>query len=199
MRKDLCSIDAKHLKRRHFLQVLMFSIFKGSESPEVLKKRAKQAYEKVIELSADTFEANRMRRGMAMLCCAHLDKTFISGAERMADWQQMAAFAVAKSEEPPPLPKADCYQKIRSGKTDMWAYLPTEYADSAFLFGAKYQRTELTCEQAITAMQQLSDNLCMSEIGLGFEIVVLKFLRQELTNSEKASDVEEDLSGMSHE
>jgi hypothetical protein len=27
----------------------------------------------------------------------------------------------------------------------------------------------------------------------------LKFLRQELTNSEKASDVEEDLSGMSHE
>ena len=177
----------------------MFSIFKGSESPEVLKKRAKQAYEKVIELSADTFEANRMRRGMAMLCCAHLDKTFISGAERMADWQQMAAFAVAKSEEPPPLPKADCYQKIRSGKTDMWAYLPSEYADSAFLFGAKYQRTELTCEQAITAMQQLSDNLCMSEIGLGFEIVVLKFLRQELTNSEKASDVEEDLSGMSHE
>jgi hypothetical protein len=81
----------------------------------------------------------------------------------------------------------------------MWAYLPSEYADSAFLFGAKYQRTELTCEQAITAMQQLSDNLCMSEIGLGFEIVVLKFLRQELTNSEKASDVEEDLSGMSHE
>jgi hypothetical protein len=199
MRKDLFPLDAKHLKRRHFLQVFMFSIFKGSESPEVLKKRAKQAYEKVIELSADTFEANRMRRGMAMLCCAHLDKTFISGAERMADWQQMAAFAVAKSEEPPPLPKADCYQKIRSGKTDMWAYLPTEYADSAFLFGAKYQRTELTCEQAITAMQQLSDNLCMSEIGLGFEIVVLKFLRQELTNSEKASDVEEDLSGMSDE
>jgi len=43
----------------------------------------------------------------------------------------------------------------------------------------------------------LADTICMSEIGLGFEIVVLKFLRQELTNSEKASDVEEDLSGMS--
>lgn len=197
--KNLCFIDAQHLERRQFLQVFMFSIFKGSESPEVLKKRAKQAYEKVVELSADTFEANRMRRGMALLCCAHLDKTFISGAERMADWQQMAAFAVAKSEEPPPLPKADCFQKIRSGKTDMWAYLPTEYADSAFMLGAKYQRTELTSEQAIAATQQLADNICMSEIGLGYEIVVLKFLRQELTSSEKASDVEEDLSGLSHE
>ena len=197
--KNLCFIDAQHLKRRQFLRDFMFSIFKGSESPEVLKKRAKQAYEKVVELSADTFEANRMRRGMALLCCAHLDKTFISGAERMADWQQMAAFAVAKSEEPPPLPKADCYQKIRSGKTDMWAYLPTEYADSAFMLGAKYQRTELTSEQAIAATQQLADNICMSEIGLGYEIVVLKFLRQELTSSEKASDVEEDLSGLSHE
>jgi hypothetical protein len=153
----------------------------------------------VVESSADTFEANRMRRGMAMLCCAQLDKTFISGAERMADWQQMAAFAVSKSEEPPPLPKADCYQKIRSGKTDMWSYLPPEYADSAFMLGAKYQRTELTSEQAISAMQQVADNICLSEIGLGFEIVVLKFLRQELTQSEKASDVDEDLSGLSAE
>lgn len=177
----------------------MFSLFKGSESPEVLKKRAKQAYEKVIELTADTFEANRLRRGMALLCCAHLDKTFISGAERMADWQQMAAFAVAKSEEPPPLPKADNYQKIRSGKTDMWVYLPTEYVDNAFLFGAKYQRTELNSEQAIKAVQQLADNLCLSEIGLGFEIVVLKFLRQELSAAEQVSDVDEDLSGMTNE
>lgn len=175
----------------------MFSLFKGSESPEVLKKRAKQAFEKVTELTADTVEASRMRRGMALLCCAHLDKTFIAGAESMADWQQMAAFAVAKGEEPPPLLKADSYQKIRSGKSDMWVYLPTEYAERAFLFGAKYQRTELTTEQAITAMQQLADNLCRSDIGLGFEIVVLKFLRQELSSSEKASDVNEDLSGMS--
>jgi len=177
----------------------MFSIFKGAESPEVLKKRAKQAYEKVVESSADTFEANRMRRGMALLCCAQLDKTFISGAERTADWQQMAAFAVSKGEDAPPLPKADCYQKIRSGKTDMWSYLPPEYADNAFLCGSKYQRTELSSEQAIAAMQQLADNICLSEIGLGFEIVVLKFLRQELTQSEKASDVDEDLSGLSQE
>jgi hypothetical protein len=177
----------------------MFSIFKGAESPEVLKKRAKQSYEKLIGLTTDTIEANRMRRGMALLCCAHLDKTFISGAERTADWQQMAAFSVVKSQEPPPLPKSDIYQKIRSGKTDIWVYLPQQFADSAFLLGAKYQRTELNSEQAITAMQQLADNLCRLEIGLGFEIVVLKFLRQELSKSERASDVQEDLSDMTNE
>ena len=64
----------------------MFSFFKGSESEEVLKKRAKQNFDKVIALEADTVEANSLRRGLALLSCAHLDKTFIAGAERTADW-----------------------------------------------------------------------------------------------------------------
>ncbi len=174
----------------------MFSLFKATEAPEVLKKRAKQAFEKVTELTADTFEANSLRRGMALLCCAALDKTFIAGAERTADWQQMAAFAVAKSAEPPPLPKAEVFQKVRSGKTDMWVYLPQEYAERAFLFGAKYQRTELSLEQAILSMQQLSDTVCKGDIGLGFEIEVLKFLRQELSAAERKSDTQEDFSNM---
>jgi hypothetical protein len=170
----------------------MFSLFKGPESADVLKKRAKQAFEKVTALTADTFEANSLRRGMALLCCAHLDKTFIAGAERTADWQQMAAFAVAKGDDAPPLPKADDYQKVRSGKSDIWVYLPTEYAERAFLFGAKYQRTELSCEQAIASMQQLADTVCRGDIGLGFEIEVLKFLRHELSASERKSDVHGD-------
>jgi hypothetical protein len=171
----------------------MFSLFKGPESADVLKKRAKQAFEKVTALTADTFEANSLRRGMALLCCAHLDKTFIAGAERMADWQQMAAFAVAKGAEAPPLPKADIYQKVRSGKSDIWVYLPTEYAERAFMFGAKYQRTELSSEQAIASMQQLADTVCRTDIGLSYEIEVLKFLRHELSAAERQSDVHEDL------
>jgi hypothetical protein len=174
----------------------MFAIFKGAESPEVLQKRAKQAYEKVLELTANTFEAGRVRRGMALLCCAHLDKTFIAGAESTAEWQKLVALAAAKKEEPPLQPEADCYQKISTGKTEIWAYLPDEFAESAFLLGAKYQRTELTSEQAITAMQKLADHICMSEIGLGFEVVVLKFLRQELTQSEKAPGADEELGGL---
>ena len=190
---------ASRSKRLLFLQVSMFSLFKGVESPEALKKKAKQTFDKVTALTADTFEANSLRRGLALLSCAHLDKTFIAGAERTADWQQMAAFAVAKDAEAPPFPKADCYQKVRSGKSDIWVYLPTEYAERAFLFGAKYQRTELNSEQAIASMQQLADTICRSEIGLSYEIDVLKFLRHELSAVERNADVQEDLSGMPSE
>ncbi len=175
----------------------MFSLFKGPESAEVLQKRAKLAFEKVVALTDDTFEANRLRRGMALLCCAHLDKTFIAGAERTADWQQMAAFAVAKNAPAPEQPKADTYQKVRSGKSDIWVYMPPEYAQRAFLFGVLYQRTELSLEQAISSMQQLADLVCRTDIGLGFQVEVLKFLRQELNAAERKSDVQEDLSGMS--
>ena len=125
-----------------------------------------------------------------MLCCAHLDKTFVAGAKRMADWQQLSAFDVEMREGPPPKLKADCYQKIPFGKTEVWAYLPTEFAQSAYLLGAKYQTTELTAEQAISAMQELANNICMLKIGVGFEIVVLKFLREELLDNEKTSNVQ---------
>ena len=171
----------------------MFSIFKVAESTEVAQKRAKQAYERVVDLSADTFEAKRVRSGMAKLCCAHLDKSFVAGAERMADWQQLAFLDVAKREGPPPKLEADFYQKIPLGKTAMWAYLPAEFAQSAYLLGAKYQTTELSAEQAIAAMQQLADTLCMSKLGLGYEIVVLKFLRQEQALNEKAANLQENL------
>lgn len=169
----------------------MFSLFKSPDTQEDLQKRAKQAYDKVVALTAETLEARSLRRGMAMLCCAHLDKTFIAGAEKTADWQQMAAFAVAKSTAPPPLPSAEEYQSLRSGKADIWAYLPIEYADRAFVFGAKYQRTELTTEQAISSMQQLADLICRTELGLDSQVVVLKFLRQELSAADKQSDLQE--------
>lgn len=171
----------------------MFSLFKGPDTPEVLQKRAQQAYDKVVSLTAETLEARSLRRGMAMLCAAHLDKTFIAGAERTADWQQMAAFALAKGTTPPPLPAAEEFQRVRSGKSDIWVYLPIEYAERAFLFGCKYQRTELSTEQAIISMQQLADLVCRTELGLDTQFVVLKFLRQELSATEKQSDVHEDL------
>ena len=174
----------------------MFSLFKSQPTQQDLQARAKEAYEKVVGMTADTMEARSMRRGMALLCCAHLDKTFIAGAERTADWQQMAAFAAAKGTEPPPLPKASCYQKVRSGTADIWVYLPEEFADRAFLCGSKYQRTELSMESAIEAMQQLADQVFRFELGMDGSLLVLKFLRQELSAAEKQVDVHEDVSGL---
>ena len=159
----------------------MFSLFKSPVTQQDLQKRAKEAYEKVVDLTADTTEALKLRRGMALLCCAHLDKTFIAGAERTAEWQQMAAFAATQGKEAPPPPKADCFQKVRSGTEDIWVYLPLEYAERAFAYGAKYQRTELSMEAAINTMQQLADQIFRFEIGLNRSLLVLKFLRQELS------------------
>jgi hypothetical protein len=77
--------------------------------------------------------------------------------------------------------------------------LPPEYSDGAFACGAKYQKTELTMEGAINAMQQLADQFFRFELGIDGSLLVLKFLRQELTSTEKLSDVPEDLSGMPFE
>lgn len=175
----------------------MFSLFKSQPTQQDLQKRAKEAYEKVIELTADTMEARSLRRGMALLCCAHLDKTFIAGAERTADWQQMAAFAAAKGTETPPLPEASCFQKVRSGQSDIWVYLPEEFCNRAFAFGSKYQRTEMSMEAAIEAMQQIADQIFRFELGMEGSLLVLKFLRQELSEAEKKADIHEDLSGLS--
>ena len=175
----------------------MFSLFKSQPTQQDLQARAKEAYEKVVGMTADTMEARSMRRGMALLCCTHLDKTFIAGAERTADWQQMAAFAAAKGTETPPLPKASPFQKVRSGANDIWVYLPEEFSERAFLCGSKYQRTELSMEAAIDAMQQLADQIFRFELGMEGSLLVLKFLRQELSAAERKSDVQEDVSGLS--
>lgn len=169
----------------------MFSLFKSPDTQEALQKRAKQAYDKVVALTSETLEARSLRRGMSTLCCAHLDKTFISGAEQTAEWQRMAALAVTNSTMPPPLPSAEEYQTLRSGQDDISAYLPIEYADRAFTFGAKYQRTELSAEQAIASMQQLADYVCRNELGMDSPVpVVLKFLRQELSAMDKPAEAQ---------
>jgi hypothetical protein len=50
--------------------------------------------------------------------------------------------------------------------------LPTEYAERAFLLGAKYQRTEhFNSEQAIASVQQLADTIVpLKRLGLSYEI-----------------------------
>lgn len=60
----------------------MFSNLFNRSSPQEEMKRAKAAYEKVVSLTVDSREARSMRLGMSLLCRAHLDKTFIAGAEK---------------------------------------------------------------------------------------------------------------------
>lgn len=149
-------------------------------SPQDEMKRAKAAYEKVTALTADTREAHSMRMGMGLLCKAHLDKTFIAGAEKTADWQQLAAFAAAKGNPVPELPTPSRFQKVKSGQAEVYVYMPEEYVTEAFNLGAHYQKVEISAEKAIEAMQALANHISYYELRLEEPFKALSFLRDEL-------------------
>jgi hypothetical protein len=154
--------------------------FFNKNNPAEEMKRAVAAYEKVLGLSSDSRDARSARMRMGMLCRAHLDKTFIAGAEQTAVWQEHANLALVAGKPAPELPVASKFQKIRTGESDIYAYLPEEYAVEAFGFGARYQKMELTAAKAIEAMQALANQISYYDLRLQEPIQVLSFLRDEL-------------------
>ncbi len=157
----------------------IFSIF-NRNSPEDEMKRAKATFDKVAELKSDSRDARSARMRLGLLCRAHLDKTFVAGAEQTAAWQELAMMAIAQGNPTPEPPAASCYQKIKSGENEVFVYLPEEYANEAFALGSKYQRTELSPQQAIDAMQALANQISYYELKLEEPFQVLRFLRDEL-------------------
>ena len=157
----------------------MFS-FLSKPSPEDEMKQARALFEKIAALKSDTREAHSMRVRMGMLIRAHMDKTFIAGAEQTANWQELAAVAIASGEPAPEMPSPSKFQKIRSGESEVYVYLPEEYVNEAFLLGSKYQKTEVTAPKAIEAMQALANQISYYELRLQEPFVVLSFLRDEL-------------------
>lgn len=160
----------------------MFSIFNRS-SPEDEMNRAEALFNKVTSMKTDTREARSLRIRMGLLCRAHLDKSFVTGAEQTASWQELAAIAIANGKEKPPLPEPSLFQKIKSGDTEIYVYLPEEYAHEAYSLGGKYQRAEIPAAQAIEAMQGLANQICMYELKLNEPFQVLQFLRDELSGA----------------
>ncbi len=161
----------------------MFSRLFQDDSESARKERAKLAFEKITGLKK-TGEAGRETRSarmrMVLLCRAHLDKTFIDGAEKAVSYDVLAMQAVVAGQDKPPLPLASEYQQVPAVSGDkVWVYLPQKYAELAFAMGAGYQRTELTAEQAIDGMQALADQIFSQEIGINDPFLVLQFLRDE--------------------
>lgn len=169
----------------------MFSFLSKSSSVDEMKQ-AQALFEKVVALKTDTHEAQRTRVRMGMLCRAHLDKTFIAGAEETADWQVRASKALAEGEPAPDLPFASEFQKIRAGASEIYVYLPEDYINEAFSLGAKYQKTEITATKAIDAMQALANQISHSELRLKEPFVVMNFLREELASQDAQNETGSD-------
>lgn len=161
----------------------MLSIF-NRNNPADEMKRAVAAFEKVVSLDSDSREARSLRMRMGMLCRAHLDKTFIAGAEQTAAWQELATLSIAAGKPVPDLPVASKFQKIRAGESDIYAYLPEEYVNEVFGMGVRYQKMELSAQKAIEAMQALANQISYYDLRLQEPFQVLSFLRDELAAEE---------------
>lgn len=157
----------------------MFKIFrKPAEEDE--RERAVALYDKVVSLTTDTHEARSMRLRVGMLCKAHLDKTFVAGAQQTEAFEVASALAVTQGKNRPEPPVAPLFQTINSSSGSVCVYIPKEFAEEAFAIGALYQKTELTAEQAIEAMQRLADRISFDALKLNSPFVALQFLRDEL-------------------
>jgi hypothetical protein len=160
----------------------MFSIF-SSKSPEDEMKSAQALFDKVTSMKADTRDARSTRIRMGLLCRAHLDKSFVTGAEQTSSWQELASMAIANGKEKPPLPEPSVFQKIKSGENEIYVYLPEEYSHEAYQLGARYQRAEIPADKAIEIMQGLANQICLYELKLDEPFQVLQFLRDELSGA----------------
>jgi hypothetical protein len=154
--------------------------FFNKNNPAEEMKRAVAAYEKVLNLASDSRDARSVRMRMGLLCRAHLDKTFIAGAEQTAVWQEHVQLALIAGKPAPEPPVASKFQKIRAGESDIYAYLPEEYAAEAFALGGRYQKMEITAAKAIEAMQALANQISHYDLRLPEPIQVLSFLKEEL-------------------
>lgn len=159
----------------------MFNIFKKPEEDD--RTRAVAAYEKAVSLSSESHEARSMRLRLSMLCRAHLDKTFVAGAEQAEAYDVACALAIREGKAKPEPPPAPLFQTVKSTAGNVVVYLPKEYAQEAFQIGMLYQKTELTAEQAINAAQRLADRISYDALKLNTAFVALQFLRDELAEA----------------
>lgn len=167
----------------------MFNLFKSEPDP---KQTARELYDKVLGLSKDSHDARSARLRIGMMIRAFVDKTFVDGAEKTAEWQEEVAQAVVNGEEKPPLPEASEFQEIKSGSKMVWVYLPIEYAQAFFDLGARYQRVQIQARQAIQQAQSLMDKICFQDLQLETPFEVLQFLREELKREEEAQGIDPD-------
>jgi hypothetical protein len=143
--------------------------------------KAKQEYEKTCQDAGDSRAEFAARIRMGLRCRAVIDKTFIEGAERTADYTERSMLALAAGDEKPKPPSASSFQVIRSVNGEIHAYIPLEYAEEVFKIGVAYQLEEISAEQAIELAQVIADKIS-EDIHLHPSIQALGFLREELSD-----------------
>jgi len=169
----------------------VISLFGRSKKDEA-RKKAQAEYEEARDADPVSRSGHALTIRAGARAKAHVDKTFITGAEKAVTYDEMRAIAIVKGEEKPEPPKASEYQVIKSVNGELLTYLPLPYAERIFKLGMRYQTMEITAEQAVELVQQVADQISL-ELQLKEPIVALEFLREELkqASDEPASDQED--------
>jgi hypothetical protein len=174
---------------------MLGNLFGGAKKEEMLK--AKQEYEKARQSTGDSRPEIAARIRVGLRCRAVIDKTFIEGAEKTADFTERCMVALAAGDEKPHAPTATAFQKIKSVNGEILAYIPLEFAEEVFKIGAAFQLEEVSAEQAIELAQAVADRLS-EDIHLEPPIQALGFLRDELAEG-GGDDSDEGSEGADHE
>ncbi|MFM8554587.1 MAG: hypothetical protein ACKODG_00095, partial [Betaproteobacteria bacterium] len=164
----------------------MISIFGRSKRDEA-RKKAQAEYDEARDADPASRSGHALTIRAGARAKAHVDKTFITGAEKAVTYYEMRAIAIVKGEEKPEPPKASEYQVIKSVNGELLTYLPLPYAERIFKLGMRYQTMEITAAQAVELVQQVADQISL-ELQLKEPFLALEFLREELKQENGETD-----------
>lgn len=168
------------------------SLFDRSKSKQRDARRlAKADYETAADPEATGHHLRRLRARVAQRCRAHIDKTFIDGAERTAVYEDAVLAAIAAGSERPEQPKARLFQSVPAFDHEVIAYLPEAYAERVFDVGRRYQRMDVDAATAIKMVQGIAEEICY-DLQVVSPFTALQFLRDQL--AEETGEGDEDAS-----
>ena len=157
---------------------MLGKLFGDAKKEEMIK--AKQEYEKTCAETGDGRAEVAARIRMGLRCRAVLDKTFIDGAEKTADYTEKSMMAIASGDDKPPAPSPSSFQTIKSVNGEIIAYIPIQYAEEVFKIGAAYQNEEISAEQSIELCQAIADKIS-EDLKLEPPFQALGFMREEMS------------------
>ena len=110
---------------------------------------------------------------------AHIDLTFIEGAQKLGKYHQANLNAIAQQLEGPERPSYTPFQKIKTLDSEVIAYLPNFEAQQIFDLGGKYQIQQINVSEALTAVQSIADTI-FHDFDISVSLSTLGFLRDEI-------------------
>lgn len=148
---------------------------------------AKAAYTEAATLKGDSREEVAFRRRIGYRSRTHLDKIFIEGATKTANYHDLCIQAEGQGLERPDAPKPSMFQTAKGANGPIYTYVPLEFSEPVFIFGGQYQTMEIDAFRAIRLTQEVSDKMSF-DLDLEKPVITLQFLRDELsTASDEAS------------